>query len=69
MKGFQQRGWIIELIDEVIMPYVQSERKKLTQSNQEALLIMNLFRGQMTNAVFEKPKKNNIDVFQTVHEV
>ena len=35
---------------------------KLSQSNQEALLIMDVFRGQMTNTVFEKLKKNNIVV-------
>ena len=35
---------------------------KLSQSNQEALLIMDVFRGQMTNTVFEKLEKNNIVV-------
>ena len=41
---------------------MQYERKKLAQSNQEALLIMDVFIGQMTNAVFKKLKKNNITV-------
>ena len=35
---------------------------KLSQSNQEALLIMDVFREQMTNTVFEKLKKHNIVV-------
>ena len=35
---------------------------KLSQSNQEALLIMDVFRGQMTNTVFEKLEKNSIVV-------
>ena len=41
---------------------MQNERKKLAQSNQEALLIMDVFIGQMTNTVFKKLKKNNIVV-------
>ena len=49
-----------KLTDHVIIPYIQNKRKKLAQSNQDALLIMDVFRGQMTNAVFEKLKKNNI---------
>ena len=46
-----------KFIDKVIIPYVQNEQKKLAQSYQEALLIMDVFRDQMINAVFEILKK------------
>ena len=46
-----------KFIDKVIIPYVQNEQKKLAQSYQEALLIMDVFRDQMINAVFEMLKK------------
>ena len=47
----------LKFIDKVIIPYVQNEQKKLAQSYQEALLIMDVFRDQMINAVFEMLKK------------
>ena len=47
----------LKFIDKVIIPYVQNEQKKLAQSYQEALLMMNVFRDQMINAVFEMLKK------------
>ena len=61
-KHYSNEAESLKLIDEVIVPYVQNERKKLAQLSQEALLIMDVFRGKMTNAVFEKLKKNNIVV-------
>ena len=47
----------LKFIDKVIIPYDQNEQKKLAQSHQEALLIMDVFRDQIINAVFEMLKK------------
>ena len=61
-KHYSNEAESLKLIDEIIIPHIQKERKKLDQENQkqEALLIMDVFRGQKTDAVFKKLKKNNI---------
>lgn len=53
----------IKLIEEIIVPYLENERKihKL-QPTQKGLLIMDVFTGQMTSSVHEVLDKNNICV-------
>ena len=50
----------IKLIDEIIIPYVNSERKIMQRPDQVALVIFDVFRGQITDAVMKKYKENNI---------
>ena len=51
----------IKLIEEIIVPYVEKERASLKLSDKEpALLIMDVFRGQMTEDVLNVLKENNI---------
>ena len=51
----------ISLIEDVIIPYVVSQRKSLgVGEDQYALLILDVFSGQMTEPVKEKLKENRI---------
>ena len=50
-----------KLTDEIITPYVEKELEILDLGEQQqALLIINVFSGQMTDPVIEKLKENNI---------
>ena len=45
----------LKLIDEIITPYVEKEREMLDLGEeQQALLIIDAFPGQMTDPVIEK---------------
>ena len=49
------------MMEHIIIPYVQEERKSLNLAvDHPALLIMDVFKGQMTNPVKEILKKNHI---------
>ena len=51
----------LKLIDEIIVPHIQSERTKLQlQIDHPALLIIDVFSGQMTPDVLHKLRKNYI---------
>ena len=51
----------IKVIKEIVIPYVEKSRKNLNlATNFPALLIMDVFRGQMTTAVLNLLKANNI---------
>ena len=50
----------IKLINEIIIPYVQSQRKELGKPKQAALVIMDVFRGQITDDVISFLRDNNI---------
>ena len=48
-------------IDEVIVPYLKGERQRLNlEVTQHALLIIDVFRGQMTDPVLDALKEKNI---------
>ena len=52
---FSKTSELLQLIDETIVPYIQSERPKLQhQINHPALLIIDLFSGQVTPVVLQK---------------
>ena len=67
----------IKLISETIIPYVQSQRKELSKSKQATLVIMDVFRVQITDDVISLLRGNNIhyilvlinmtELFQTLH--
>ena len=39
------------MIKEIVLPYVNRQRQDLDKPNQAAILIMDVFRGQMTKEV------------------
>ena len=60
-KHYSNTAESIKLIEEIIVPYVEKERAPLKLSDKEpALLIMDVFRGQMTEDVLNVLKENNI---------
>ena len=50
----------IKLINEIIMLYVQSRRKELGKPKQAPLVIVDVFRGQITDDVISLLRDNNI---------
>ena len=50
----------IKLINEIIIPYVQSQCKELGKPKQAVLVIMDVFRGQITDDVISLLRENNI---------
>ena len=50
-KHFSNAMKSIKLINEITMPYVQSQRKELGKLKQTALVAMDVFRGQITDDV------------------
>ena len=60
-KHFSNTQESLKLLHEVIIPYINSERENLgVENDQKALLIMDVFSGQMTDPVKEKLRQNNI---------
>ena len=50
----------IKLLEEVIVPYVQEERKFFLKDDQKALIIWDVFRGQKTDEVINFMEENNL---------
>ena len=61
-KHYSNTEESLKLIDEILVPYVNSQQKILQNPKQEALLIMDVFRGQITDDVTNRLKENNIHV-------
>ena len=60
-KHYSNTHESIKLIDEIIVPYIEKEREMLQlPADQTALLIIDVFSGQMTEPVMEKMRENNI---------
>ena len=60
-KHFSNINESLKLLDEIIIPYVEIERKRLNlEETQHALLIMDVFTGQMTDPIMKKLQENNI---------
>ena len=51
---------MIEYIEEVIVPYVESVRQELQVSQQAAMAIFHNFKGQITKKVLDELEQNNI---------
>ena len=60
LKHFSNTEESIKIINEVILPYVNDERERIGEPNQPALLILDVFRGQMTKDVTDLLLKNKI---------
>ena len=50
----------MKLIDEIIISYVQSQCKELGKSKQAALVIMDVFRGKITDGLISLLRDKNI---------
>ena len=60
-KNFGNTQESLKLLDEIIIPYVEKEREALNlDKNQPALLIIDVFSGQVTKPVIDKMTENNI---------
>ena len=60
-KHYSNEEETLKLLKEVIVPYIQNERKTLClNADYPALLIMDVFKGQVKPAVLNMLKANNI---------
>ena len=60
-KHFSNTQESLKLIDEIMIPYLETEREKLKlESDHRALLIIDVFSGQVTNPVLENLQENHI---------
>ena len=61
LKHYSNEKESLEMMRKVIIPYVEEERRRLHLSNSHpAVLIMDVFKGQMTDAVKKVLKENRI---------
>ena len=60
VKHFSNTTESIKSIHEIILPYVERDRRRLDSECQPALLIIDVFRGQITQLVLDLLKKNDI---------
>ena len=60
VKHFSNTTESIKLIPEIALPYVKRERRYLDSESQPALLIIDVFRGLMTQPVLDLLKENDI---------
>ena len=64
-KYFSNTKESLKFLDEFIIPYVTSEcKRKELDVNHPALLLMDVFRGQMTDPVLSKLRENSIFLFR-----
>ena len=60
-KHYSNEQESIKVLEEIIIPYVKKDRKRLgMEKDQAALLIMDVFKGQMTSPVLKVLSNNNI---------
>ena len=60
-KHFSNKAESLKAIKEIILPYVkQQQRQELEKPDQASILIMDVFRGQMTEEVVSMLRTNNI---------
>ena len=57
-KHYSNESVSLKLIDEIILPYLVRERERLNGPTQKALVIFDVFRGQIK--VLDHFKENNI---------
>ena len=60
VKHYSNEHESAKLLEEVVIPYIEKQRQELENPNQAALLIMDVFRGQMTEEVTSLLHDNNI---------
>ena len=57
---FSNKAESLKVIEEIILPYVKQQRQELEKPDQAAILIIDVFRGQMTGEVVSMLHTNNI---------
>ena len=57
---FSNTRELIKIIKEIVLPYVEKEKEKLDDPVQAAVLILDVFRGQMTSEVTNLLRNNNV---------
>ena len=62
-KHFSNAMEYIKLINEIIIAYVQGQRKELGKPKEATLVIMDVFQGQITDDVMPLLRDNNIHTF------
>ena len=67
-KHFSNTTESLKLLDEIIIPYVKNEGKQLKlEPSQLALLILDVFNGQMKTPVTDKLAENHIKYVKVFH--
>ena len=61
-KHYSNQDESIKFIDEILVPYIKTERERLELPNQEALVNFDVFKGQVTQPVLDLLKQNNIAI-------
>ena len=61
-KHYSNEKESLKLINEIVLPYVTKEQQRLVKPNQQALVIFNVFKGQITDKVLSRCKDSNIGV-------
>ena len=59
-KHFSNTEESLKLLDEIVIPYVESERKTQFGTNTTCLIIVDVFRGQMTQQVINNLQEKYI---------
>ena len=59
-KHFSNKAESLKVIEEIIFPYVKQQCQELEKLDQAVILIMDVFRGQMTEEVVSMLRTNNI---------
>ena len=59
-KRFSNKAESLKVTEEIILPYVKQQRQELEKPDQVAILIMDVFRGQMTEEVISMLRTNNM---------
>ena len=62
--SFNENHWdnkkeSLKMTEDIIVPYVTKEREKLSSPNQPALLITDVFKGQMNTPILKKLEEHN----------
>ena len=60
MKHHSNTQKVLKHLKEIVIPYVEAERKKIGNPDQFALLIWDVFRGQKTEEVASLLRENKI---------
>ena len=59
-KHYSNKEEVIKHLNEIVIPYVKRERERLEKPNQHALLVCDVFRGQMDDEVTAILQENDI---------
>ena len=64
-KHFSNTQESLKILREIVIPYVNQQRQETKLSlDHPALLILNVFRGQLTNEVLREMKEHDIGMYQ-----